>query len=104
MKGTSQSKPDNKNLMFLFAYLLEWLSGLIVFFIAGEDKRLKFHGMQAIGLGIIAAVLGVILDFVFFPLAGLVGLLIWLYGMYIGYEAYTGKDVKVPVLGDYIKV
>ncbi|MGC9211806.1 MAG: hypothetical protein ACP5FU_06630, partial [Nitrososphaeria archaeon] len=62
--------------------------------------KVKFHALQAIFLGITAIVLDLILFFV--PFAGpFLAFLIWVYGMYIGYKAYTGEDVKAPVLGDY---
>ncbi len=101
-KNVSGDKTDN--LTFLITYLLEWLTGLIVYFTVGQnDKRARFHAIQAIVLGIVSIILSFILDFVFLPLSGIVAFLIWLYGMYIGYEAYKGVDVKIPILSDYLK-
>ncbi|MDE1859434.1 MAG: hypothetical protein KGH67_02805 [Candidatus Micrarchaeota archaeon] len=36
-------------------------------------------------------------------LAGLVGMLVWIYGLYIGYMASTGQDVEIPVITDFAK-
>jgi uncharacterized membrane protein len=110
----------NDSVMFLFAYLLSWISGIIVLLMYGErNKRLKFHAMQSILYGIGAMVVVVILDFIFaaiifstlgfFYLAwlalipNLIGLLLWLYGMYIGYQGYTGKDIEIPFVGPMAK-
>ena len=60
----------------LVAYVLTWLTGLLVFVIA-KDKFAKFHGMQALILGIVGLVLG-------FVTFGLGSILLWLYGLYVG--------------------
>ncbi|MGC8586861.1 MAG: DUF4870 domain-containing protein [Candidatus Micrarchaeia archaeon] len=87
--------------IYIITYFFAWLSGLIVFFTAGQNKRLKMHGAQAIILG---GVIGVILVMAFIPFIGiLIAFLIWIYGMYIGYMAYKGTDVMVPEIGDYAK-
>jgi len=84
--------------VYILTYFFTWLSGLIVFFTAGQNNRLKMHGAQAIILGVIAFILA------FIPFVGsFIAFLIWLYGMYIGYMAYKGTDVMVPAIGDYAK-
>ena len=90
----------NEDIMYIFAYILTWLSGIIVFFIAGDNKRLKFHALQAIFLGVGATVLDLVLFFIPF-LGPFLAFLIWVYGMYIAVKAYGGEDVKVPVIADY---
>lgn len=94
MAGEKVVSGGKDNSLALLAYVLTWLTGLIVFVIA-KDKLTKFHGMQAILLGVV----GVVLSFVSF---GLLGLLLWIYGLYIGFVyGYKGKMYKVPILGDY---
>ena len=92
---------EKGDIMYIFIYLLSWLSGIIVFVTKGQnDKRMKFHSLQAIFLGIVAIVLDFVLFFI--PILGqLIAFLIWLYGMYIAFKAYEGKDIKVPVIADY---
>ncbi len=92
---------EKGNILYIITYLLTWITGIIIYVTEGQkDKRLKFHALQAIFLGITAIVLDLILFFV--PFVGpFLAFLIWVYGMYIGYKAYTGEDVKAPVLGDY---
>lgn len=94
-------KKGEKNIEYIFVYLFMWLSGIIVFFTIGQkDKRLKFHSLQAIFLGVIAVVLDFILVFVPF-LGSLVAFLIFIYGMYIAVKAYYGEDIEIPVITDY---
>ena len=92
---------EKGDIMYIFTYLLSWLSGIIVFVTKGQsDKRMKFHSLQAIFLGIIAVVIDLILFFIPF-LGPILAFLIWLYGMYIAVKAYEGEDIKVPVIADY---
>ena len=78
-KATKSAKQDS-NLLFIFAYLLTWLSGIILYITVGQkDKRVKFHSLQAIFLGIVIFILAYI------PIISLVSILVWLYGLYIGY-------------------
>lgn len=88
---------ENSSIIYIFTYLITWLSGIIVFVTEGQtNKRMKFHSLQAIFLGIIAIIL------FFIPFVGLIiSAIIWIYGMYIAVEAYEGKDIKVPVIADY---
>lgn len=94
-------KKNKGDIIYIFTYLLSWLSGIIVFVTKGQDdKRMKFHSLQAIFLGITA----VVLEFVLFlipSLGSVLAFLIWLYGMYIAVKAYEGEDIKVPVIADY---
>ena len=93
-------KDTGEPLLFLVTYVLTWLTGILIFVTAGQkNKRLKFHAIQAVLLGVIMFILAWI-PFV----GGFIALLLWLYGLYIGYEGgYQGKDILVPVIGDYAK-
>lgn len=98
---------DNKTMM-LVAYIFTWLTGLIVYFTAGkEDDEVRFHAMQAIFLGItqIAVMfVGFILFFLIVTpfLAMLVNICLWIYGIYVGYTAYSkGERILIPVIGEY---
>ncbi|MEM4389736.1 MAG: hypothetical protein QXG98_03655 [Candidatus Micrarchaeia archaeon] len=98
--AAKQAKPEvDVRTMSFVAYILGWLTGLIVFLIAKDNEELKFHGMQSILLSVATIVVGmlltiVLIGFLVFPLG-------WLYGIYIGYKAYQGERVLVPVLGEY---
>ncbi len=92
---------EKGNIIYIFTYLLTWITGLIIFLTEGQkNNRMKFHSLQAIFLGVTAIVLDLILFFVPF-LGPFLVFLIWVYGMYIAVKAYNGEDVKAPVIGDY---
>ena len=64
----------------------------------GTDKRKKQHSIQAIILGIIAVIL------TFIPFIGwVVDVLIWLYGLYVGYMASQGTDMDIPMVTEFAK-
>lgn len=98
---TKQAKPASSDMgiLFIFSYLLTWLSGIIVYITEGQkDKRQKFHALQAIMLGIILTILS------FIPFIGWIILLFgWLYGLYVGWKAYNGTDLEMPLIGKYAK-
>ena len=86
---------EQRSVIFILTYLFGWISGVIVYFVKGKsDLRVKAHSIQAIILGLISAiftVLGI----------GIISLIIWLYGMYLGIKAYYGPDSKIPYISDY---
>lgn len=92
-KAPAKAQKDSRTMM-LVAYIFTWLSGLIVLLTAGkDDEEVRFHAWQAILLGV-AAQIGFFL--LFFP-----GLIIMLYGWYIGYTAYSkGERILAPVIGE----
>ncbi|MCL5442227.1 MAG: hypothetical protein M1603_00895 [Candidatus Marsarchaeota archaeon] len=88
---------------FIITYLLSLLSGVVMLFLYGDiDKRLKFHSLQAITLGMIAVVVSVLFGFLSPVLSSILFLLIWAYGMYIGLEAYAGRDIDIPIVSDFV--
>ncbi len=104
----SESREDG--IMFIFCYLLTWLSGIIVYVLYGsKNKDLRFHAIQAILLGVIISVIGIIPlilpfnSYFFSLLIDLVILILWLYGIYVGYKASQGVDISMPVIGDLAK-
>jgi uncharacterized membrane protein len=84
--------------LYIFAYLLMWISGLIMFLTVGQtNKRMKFHAVQSVLVGIVVFVLIIIP----LPLIPLIGILIWIYGLYVGFMAFEGRDLSMPGIGDY---
>jgi len=81
--------------MYILIYFFTWLSGLIFYLTEKENKKIRFHAMQAILLGIVMIVLG------FTFILAILDPLLWLYGLYIGYKEYTGETVRIPFLADY---
>lgn len=107
--GNSSSVKSGDKVLFIIAYIIPLLTGILVLLMNGnKNKRLRFHAMQAIFLGIVFFIVDVVLTFLFFiPFLGLITsvvlLLLWLYGLYVGFKAYDGTDVDIPVLADYAK-
>lgn len=98
-KTTPAKGSDGDKILYIVTYLLGWLTGILIYITEGQkNKRLKFHAVQAILLGIVATIIGWI------PFVGWIVLaLIWLYGLYIGWQGMEGKDILVPVLGEWAK-
>ena len=105
MPNQKQNRDKIDPFIYFLTYFLEFVSGMMVYFTLGQqDARLKKHAIQATMLGVIALVqleffnviqLGTIGSFVSF--------LIWVYCLFVGFEAYTGNDVKVPILSNYVE-
>ena len=93
---------DNRPL-YLLAYVFTIISGIVLYLtLAKTDARLRKHSIQAIILGVIM----LILDGIFFlmPIIGeVLAILVWLYGIYIGFEAFNGTDVRIPWITDMVE-
>lgn len=93
------------------------IGSVIVFFLKkDESSYIKFNALQAIGYGLVWIVVSVLLNFMMFFVShipifglvlGLVGLLIPLalfgYWIFLMIQAFMGKDVRIPVLADFIE-
>lgn len=108
---------DNQKTLAAVAYILTWLTGLIIFFVAKkEQKYARWNAVQAIGLGVVAVVLAIVLNILGtmaafggagmagFGLVGLLSGLLWL-GMIVliiilAIKAYQATPVRLPVLAD----
>lgn len=62
-----------------------------------EDKKnrpyIKSHNAQALILGVIAVVTS----------GFCVGIVVWIYALYLAYQAYQGQTVVIPVITDFCK-
>ncbi len=96
MEAKTRQKAD---FTYIVIYLLELLTGILFFIISGNEKRKKQHSIQAIVLGVISIVLTPIP----IPFVWVLTLLIWIYGLYIGYMASIGIDVEIPAITDFAK-
>jgi uncharacterized membrane protein len=99
----AKSSEDEKSIGYIVNYLFLWLSGVIIYFTeAKKDSRIKFHAIQAILLGIFSAIVGIVFNLLSLSIVAVVAsLIIWLYALYVGYEAYSGTDVVIPLISDY---
>ncbi|MDT3699793.1 MAG: DUF4870 domain-containing protein [Thermincola sp.] len=86
------------------AYLLGFVSGIIVFVLERENRFVRFHSMQSILLSIVFFVLNVVVGFIPIvgPLLGIIvclgGVLCWLIALV---KAAQGYYYKLPIIGDY---
>ena len=90
------------------AYVLTWLTGLIIFFVAKkEDKYARWHAVQAIGLGIALTAVYVLLAILMLmvPAFGVVTWIVWLLALVLiiilAVKAYQGQKVRLPVIADF---
>lgn len=92
----------------LLAYLVGWVSGLVLFLVEKEHLEVRFHAAQSILLSIAFAVVYVVLTILgFIPILGfvfwLVSLLVGLAGfalwIYLLVQGYNLNHVRLPVVG-----
>jgi uncharacterized membrane protein len=88
-------KSENKGWLYVLIYLFTWLTGLIFYLIEKDDKKVRFHAMQAILLGVVMFVLSLTL------ILSIVSILLWIYGLYIGFKEMNGETIRVPYLAEY---
>ncbi|MCX6776496.1 MAG: hypothetical protein NTY73_00780 [Candidatus Micrarchaeota archaeon] len=93
-KDTKKSTED-KGLLYVLIYFFTWLTGIIFYIIEKDNKKVRFHALQAILLGIVMMVLS------FTLILSIVSIFLWLYGLYIGYKESKGETVRVPYLADF---
>ena len=91
-------KAKEGNFIYIVIYFFTWLSGLIMYLVEKDDKNIRFHAMQSILLGIVMVVCWFLFFLIITPL---LGILLWFYGLYVGYKAYTGETVRIPYLAEY---
>jgi uncharacterized membrane protein len=93
---------DDK-LWSLLTYILSPIVPIIVLLLEDKKNRpfIRSHNAQALILGIIGVVNGVILGPFFVGCC--TGLLLFGYQIYLGVQAYRGRTVTVPVITDFVK-
>ena len=98
-----------ENVALLIAYLFSIVGGLIILLaVAGDNKKLKFHALQSIGLGIVYIAIMIVLTILaFIPFVGilsmLVGLAFFAACIYLAVMAYQGKTFDFPVIADIVR-
>ena len=97
------------------AYILTWITGLVILLTARKtDKYVRWHAIQAIGLGIALFVLAIIVNVLGAMMAlggagmfGFMGLggLVWILGIVLiiilAVKAYQGESFRLPVIADF---
>lgn len=93
---------DDK-LWALLAYVLSPLIPVIILLLDDKKNRpfIKAHNAQALVLGIVNVVLGIVVGWT--VVLSCVPLLVWIYMVYLGIQAYQGQYVTIPVITDFVK-
>lgn len=102
----AKGKAPESNILYLVAYLVPVLSGLVVYYYAKKDKAIAFHGVQSVVFWIAIIMIYFILEIAFvetrafgaITLLTLFLVLAWLYGLYVGYRAVIGNPIEMPVI------
>ena len=91
---SSDITSDDK-LWAALAYVFSPLVPIILMFMDDKKNRpyIKANNMQALILGIITAVTS----------AFCIGILVWIYQLYLGYQAYQGQTINIPIITDFCK-
>jgi uncharacterized membrane protein len=86
---------------------------LVIFMLKkGESDYIKFNALQAIGLWLTALAIGIIFLLLgHIPVVGLlVGIVNLIFSLvltagwiYLIIQAFTGKEIRIPILGDFIE-
>ncbi len=102
-QNTSAPTGKSGDFTYIVIYVLSWITGIIFFIIGGNDKRKRLHSIQAILLGLIGWIIAWVFGIFLWGLGDLILLIVWLYGLYIGYQASEGTDMDIPVISDFAK-
>jgi uncharacterized membrane protein len=103
---SAQVSPDatsDDKLWSLLSYIFSPLVPVIVLLMEEKKKRpfIKYHAMQALVLGVVELVVAIFLSWT--VILACVPLVIFIYLVYLGIQAYQGKMVTVPVVTDFVK-
>lgn len=91
-------------LAYLLCYLATFVSGFAVYLtLAQRDRKLRFHAVQSMLIGFIILALWVLAHASFLSLLNLIAIVLWLAGIYVGWEAAHGRNVDVPFVEEYAK-
>ena len=98
----SEVSSDDK-LWVLLTYALSPIVPIIILLLEDKKNRpfIKEHNAQALVLGLINLVLGIVLGWTVF--LSCVPRLVWIYMVYPGIQGYQGKSVTIPVITDFVK-
>jgi uncharacterized membrane protein len=93
---------DDK-LWSLLTYVFTPLVPIIVLLMEDKKNRpfIKAHNAQALVLGLVNVVLGVVLGWTL--ILSCVPIFVWIYCVYLGIQAYGGKYVEIPIITKFCK-
>ncbi len=85
---------DDK-LWALLSYIFCPLIGIIILLMEDKKNRpfLKYNAVVSLIMGILTFVLS----------WACIGVLVWFYSLYLGFKAYQGEWVEVPIISDLVR-
>jgi uncharacterized membrane protein len=106
--------PEDKRGLAAICYVFTWLGGIVLLFLAENNRALRFHALQDIVLGAVFTLFYLVLNWFIWPILwnsslwtfasiiSLIELVAWLYFVYGAYQIYTKGDFQSPV-ADFVK-
>ncbi|NPA47574.1 MAG: DUF4870 domain-containing protein [Thermococci archaeon] len=101
--GTKTDLGLDENVEALLAYLLQWISGLVLLLVEKKSDYVRFHAMQSFVMFLTLWIVGwfvAIIPFIGWVLSRIVWVLTavaWIVGMV---KAYQGEYYRFPVFSD----
>ncbi len=107
--ASPQAPGLTENVASALCYLFGVITGIVFLVLApyNQNKTVRFHAFQSIFLSVAVIVLDILLSMLgfmthgfgllLFPLFGLLVVAVWLYMMF---QAYNNRKVKLPIIGD----
>ncbi|MDR1066518.1 MAG: DUF4870 domain-containing protein [Clostridiales bacterium] len=99
------------NALSVLSYLFGWVSGLIIFLVEQDNKKVRFHALQSTvwfgGLTVVFFVLRFLggipfIGGVFGVISSILGLLATVSWIILMIKAGKGEEFKLPVIGDAV--
>jgi len=98
-KGSTGLQP---NVAAMLCYVAGWVTGLIFLLVEKQDKFVRFHAMQSLmAFGVLTIVPFVpVIGWILSPFMAVLGFVVWVVCLY---NAYQGKEFRLPVVGELAK-
>jgi uncharacterized membrane protein len=90
----------DENILSALAYVLIWVSGIIVYLLEKENQTVKFHAMQSIITFLPLSIISWLFWWTFF-IPVLISVIMFILWIVLIIKAYTGEKWKVPIAGDF---
>ena len=98
-----ESSSDDR-LWVLLGYIFTPLFPIIIMLMQDKKDRpfVKAHKHQALILGLVIIVLGIIITVVTFGIGSCITILLWIYPIYLGREAHRGETFDIPIISNFV--
>lgn len=95
----------SENMTAALAYLVGWVTGLVVYLMEKDNKNLRFHALQSIVFFGLVTVVNMLLGGFYYvwmltQLVNAVALVVWIICLV---KAYQGEKFRIPVIADFVE-